>query len=77
MDLFGGDYLTGVVYLAKKNVPIYGRLKEGVTNIQGTTSTEVSEEHAVFSIDNQYHFSGRVQFFIRINHTYMDTRFIS
>ena len=76
LDLLGSEYLSGALNPAKKKVPIPARFKEGVRNILVTTVREVSEDHLVLSIDNNYHFSGVGECFLPITHALMDTRFL-
>ena len=58
VDLLGAEYLLGAMNPARKRIPIPDRFKEGVRNILGTHTTEVTPEHVVLSIDNNYKFSG-------------------
>ena len=75
-DLLGADYLAAALNPAKKKVPIPGRFRDGVRNILVTPAREVSEDHIVLSIDDNYHCSGVGQSFMPITHALMDTRFL-
>ena len=76
VDLLGVDYLAAALNPAKKKVPILERFKEGVNNILVMTVSEVSEEHLVVSIDNDYSCSHVGEPFGPITHALMDTRFL-
>lgn len=47
-----------------------------MTNILVIIVIEVSEEHVVLTIDNNYHISGMGQCFAPITYAFMDTRFL-
>lgn len=76
LDLLGAEYIAAALNPAKKRVPLPGRFKEGVNNILGTTPSEVSEEHLVLSIDNNYSVSGVRESLGPITHALLDTRFL-
>ena len=76
MDLLGVDYLAAALNPAKKKVPVPARFKEGVNNILVTTISDVSEEHVLLTIDNDYHCSGGGENLGPITHAFLDTRFL-
>lgn len=76
LDLLGVDYLAAALNPAKKKVPVPARFKEGVNNILVTTISDVSEEHVLLTIDNDYHCSGGGENLGPITHALLDTRFL-
>ena len=76
LELLGAEYLAAALNVAKKKVPLPGRFVEGVNNILCTTVSEVSEDHMVLSIDNNFTCSGVEEPLGPITHALLDTRFL-